>query len=599
MTALEIFTDYGLTTVSSGGTTAPASGTTETWTVGSSASFPAASTPYTAFHVADPQLPTETVLVTNVSGTTWSVTRGADGTTPVAHAGGFTVKNVVSKGFLGGLPQWLNVIAYGADPSGTNDSTTAISNALNAAAAGQVIYLPPGTYKISSPLAMSTQNVTLAGDGLGNTDKTGGTVLLMASGFTGTAAVSITAPGCQVQNLCIFGNSITTTSNPAANGIEIAGAKFTNLQNLFMQYINGWCVESAGGSSIANIGTSMYNLTGYNSAGGIHVKGVTGSSFAAQHSLTDCQFSQIGVSSGGNANLDALFFEDCQDILTLNTNCAVSSASTGSTLHIKGACATHLHTNIDLGVFPATSTANSVILIEDSSNGSPTQIELSCGVIQAGNVGMTVSGGANQLTVDRVWLKNNVTHGAVLSGTGFQVNFFNCTFALNGQGATGTNYDLNVPGTPTGYVRACHFLSPVTTTGTAGVQDVVNIPGGQNMPFEDCDFSGAGVVISTTFTNLPTWIRNCRGYNPHGAVAGFSIPSSGTAAAALHYDSVHYITAGTGGCTIVRNTNGFGGGTGPTITIPAAACVTVFCRAGGTLTPTYTNTPTGWVVDGQ
>ena len=98
--AVELFTDYALTTVASGGTTAPSSGSTETWTVASSSGFPAAATGLTQFHVADPQLPTENILVTNVSGTTWSVTRGAESSTPVAHAAGFTVKQVVTAGWL-------------------------------------------------------------------------------------------------------------------------------------------------------------------------------------------------------------------------------------------------------------------------------------------------------------------------------------------------------------------------------------------------------------------------------------------------------------------------------------------------------------------
>lgn len=87
----------------SGGTTAPASGTTETWTVASSSSFPAASssaTPPTQFHVADITANSEIVAVTNVSGTTWTVTRGAEGTTPVAHTAGFTVFQVTTAGWL-------------------------------------------------------------------------------------------------------------------------------------------------------------------------------------------------------------------------------------------------------------------------------------------------------------------------------------------------------------------------------------------------------------------------------------------------------------------------------------------------------------------
>ena len=61
----------------------------------------AAATGVSQFHVADPALPTEIIAVTNVSGTTWTVTRGAESTTPVAHSAGFTVSQVVTTGFLG------------------------------------------------------------------------------------------------------------------------------------------------------------------------------------------------------------------------------------------------------------------------------------------------------------------------------------------------------------------------------------------------------------------------------------------------------------------------------------------------------------------
>lgn len=104
--ARDLFTNQGSTTVSSGGTDAPAQGTTQSWTVASSSTFPAASnaaTPPTQFYIADPALTSELILVTNVSGTTWSVTRGVDGTTPVAHTGGFTIKNIVPATWLQAL----------------------------------------------------------------------------------------------------------------------------------------------------------------------------------------------------------------------------------------------------------------------------------------------------------------------------------------------------------------------------------------------------------------------------------------------------------------------------------------------------------------
>lgn len=104
MAATEIYTNNAATTVTSGGTTA--SSGTQTWTVASSSSFPAASsggTPPTQFHVGDPAAPGELVAVTNVSGNTWTVTRGAESTTPVAHAPGFTVYGVITAGGLNSL----------------------------------------------------------------------------------------------------------------------------------------------------------------------------------------------------------------------------------------------------------------------------------------------------------------------------------------------------------------------------------------------------------------------------------------------------------------------------------------------------------------
>ena len=101
----EIYANDATTTVTSGGTTAPAGGTVQTWTVASSASFPAASSSSalpTQFHVADAiaGLQSELIAVTNVSGTTWTVTRGAEGTTPLAHTAGFTIWQVQTAGGL-------------------------------------------------------------------------------------------------------------------------------------------------------------------------------------------------------------------------------------------------------------------------------------------------------------------------------------------------------------------------------------------------------------------------------------------------------------------------------------------------------------------
>jgi hypothetical protein len=169
LSGTELFTTNRATTVvSSGGTTAPAGGTSESWTVVSPAGFPAAVTGVSQFHVADPSAPSEMIAVTNVSGTTWTVTRGAESTTPVAHAAGFTVYQVATAGALTQLRgvDWVNAVTqFGADPTGTADSTSAITTAIAALpAAGGVVYFPAGTYKTTGGHNVPL-NVSIFGDG--------------------------------------------------------------------------------------------------------------------------------------------------------------------------------------------------------------------------------------------------------------------------------------------------------------------------------------------------------------------------------------------------------------------------------------------------
>jgi hypothetical protein len=104
-------TNQGSGTVTSGGTTAPAQGTSETWTVTAANAFPGVSVAAgNVFRVIDPAQMTEIMVVTAApggtgSGQSWTVTRGAESTTPVAHAAGFTVSEIVTAGFLNKLLQ--------------------------------------------------------------------------------------------------------------------------------------------------------------------------------------------------------------------------------------------------------------------------------------------------------------------------------------------------------------------------------------------------------------------------------------------------------------------------------------------------------------
>lgn len=59
----------------------------------------------------------------------------------------------------------FNVLSYGADPTGTDDSAAAIQAAVTAAGvAGGAVYLPAGTYLLQSTISLPS-NITLYGDG--------------------------------------------------------------------------------------------------------------------------------------------------------------------------------------------------------------------------------------------------------------------------------------------------------------------------------------------------------------------------------------------------------------------------------------------------
>jgi hypothetical protein len=66
-----------------------------------------------------------------------------------------------------GTPDWISVASYGADPTGASDSTAAFEDAISAAASarGGVVYIPAGTYTISSTLTCTTVPVYFLGDG--------------------------------------------------------------------------------------------------------------------------------------------------------------------------------------------------------------------------------------------------------------------------------------------------------------------------------------------------------------------------------------------------------------------------------------------------
>ena len=125
----------------------------------------------------------------------------------------YTVDKVYGQGFAGFGNGWVNVVNYGADGTGVADSTAAIIDAMEAASTigGGVVYLPAGTYRITSTITNAT-----APDFIGFVGDDPWSTVIDASGLTTDALVFTDIPsGSRFENFRVEGpgqNAAVTSS---------------------------------------------------------------------------------------------------------------------------------------------------------------------------------------------------------------------------------------------------------------------------------------------------------------------------------------------------------------------------------------------------
>jgi hypothetical protein len=217
--ATELFANNPATTLAGGINSA-----VTTLTVASSTGFPAAATGVSQFRVI---IGTELLLVTNVSGTTWTVTRGAESTVAAAHLLGAAVTHVVTAAALVTSVQVteapLDVRRYysGTVIPGTTDVSSFVQAAVNAlpgnsSLGGGTVRFAEAAY-INAPITINKAGVRLAGDGGYTTYLTAGSGLAASTMFT-YAATSTVLRGVRLDDLAI------DMLNVSAHAIEMQGA---------------------------------------------------------------------------------------------------------------------------------------------------------------------------------------------------------------------------------------------------------------------------------------------------------------------------------------------------------------------------------------
>lgn len=288
--AVETFVNDAVTTIFSGGGSAPSSGTPETWVVNSLANFPVISNsaiPPTQLHIVDPAQPTELIAVTNMSGTgnaTWAVTRGAENTTPVAHAAGFTVKQVLTAGGLTQIQSQLlpATIKVMPPPSGDTTGATDLTNYQNAVnpliSAGGILQFQAGRYYIAQLLLYPSVEYWGA-SGIAPITGATGTIITAPIGSNQDMVVpnasNITSPGMRF--LALDGNNGTNGAvlvqahqfNGINLNVKVSRAYFESLE---IMNVPGDGIVTAAGNSYS--GSIFQNIRIHNPyAHGVNLNG--------------------------------------------------------------------------------------------------------------------------------------------------------------------------------------------------------------------------------------------------------------------------------------------------------------------------------------
>jgi len=240
----------------------------------------------------------------------------------------------VSYSMITGAP--VNVKDYGAVGDGTTNDTTAMQAAITAVATtGQGLYIPAGTYKITSALT-STGHLNMFGDG----DKS---IIDFSSATLAGSGITVSGSITAIQNItsASAGNlTVTFASAPSLVAGDVFCISSTDLWNTIRSYYYAgeWCECRGTSGSNALLSNPLYdsytaaNVTVYKlNSKAVSFKNLRLNGGANSFGLLNIQFCDnplLENISAYNENYQAIMFDRCYRPHV--SNCNIYNKGTGT-----------------------------------------------------------------------------------------------------------------------------------------------------------------------------------------------------------------------------------------------------------------------------
>lgn len=351
----------------------------------------------------------------------------------------------VSYAMIQGDP--INVLDFGADPTGTNDNAAAFTAAI-AASIGKTLYIPAGTYKTSLPLEINATQAVMGDYEATRIRLSAAASYVMrvgkSSGNLHLAEVSnlildgngFSADGLYLQSAisCVFNNIRVT--NVTANGLHLAYGQLCtfnnyvcsdNVESFTTTPVTGILTDTATSSANTFINTTVERVSGV----GIKLLASISTTFIGGTSEGNDIGIQVGETSAGTLTASNNMFSTMDLEVNTTTDILLEARGGRSTFNCIAA-----GFNSPAVQIKASSASNTFI------GGTTAGFTIDSGALYNNILGTSLRGAGATITsvfANQNYWKNvrNVTTGAKFADS-VEIYINNTSYLLNTSGGTAT-----------------------------------------------------------------------------------------------------------------------------------------------------------------